>query len=45
VYVADSGNNRVEKFDSSGNYVSQFGSSGSGNGQLNNPYGRVSLVL
>ena len=26
IYIADTGNNRVQKFDSSGNYVSQFGS-------------------
>jgi hypothetical protein len=34
VWVADTGNNRVQEFDSSGNYLSQFGS-----GQLNNPQG------
>jgi DNA-binding beta-propeller fold protein YncE len=39
VYVVDTSNNRVEKFDSSGNYLSQFGSSGSGNGQFSFPYG------
>ena len=41
VYVADSGNHRVEIFDPSGNYVSQLGCpsgpcpGGSGNGQFN----------
>ncbi len=34
VYVADSGNYRVEKFDSNGNYLTQWGSYGSGNGQF-----------
>ncbi len=34
VYAADSGNHRVEKFDSNGAYLSQFGSSGTGNGQF-----------
>lgn len=35
----DTGNNRVQKFDSSGNYISQFGTFGSGNGQFNMPLG------
>src|SRR5882757_389202 len=38
-YVADSGNNRVEKFNSSGVYQSQVGINGSGNGQFNTPQG------
>jgi len=37
IYVADPGNNRIQKFDSNGVYISQFGSYGSGDGQLNNP--------
>ena len=37
VYVADSTNYRVQKFNSSGVYQSQFGSSGSGNGQFSSP--------
>jgi DNA-binding beta-propeller fold protein YncE len=37
VYVADTGNDRIQKFDSSGNYVLQWGSTGSGNGQFSNP--------
>ena len=37
VYVADSTNYRVQKFNSSGVYQSQFGSSGSGNGQFGRP--------
>ena len=35
--MADSGNNRVQKFDSGGYYLSQWGSLGSGNTQFNNP--------
>ena len=38
IYVADAGNNRIQKFNSSGTYVSQFGSTGSGNGQFSNPF-------
>ena len=37
IYVVDSNNNRVEKFDSSGAYLSQFGSFGSGDGQFSSP--------
>jgi hypothetical protein len=37
VYVADPGNNRVQKFSAAGAYVSQFGTSGAGNGQLSKP--------
>ena len=39
MYVTDTGDNRVEKFDSSGNYLSYFGSSGSGNAKLSSPSG------
>jgi DNA-binding beta-propeller fold protein YncE len=39
LWVADSQNNRIEKFNSKGEYLSQFGTFGSGNGQLNNPLG------
>ena len=34
VYVADSDNARVQKFDSNGNYLGKWGSNGSGNGQF-----------
>jgi tripartite motif-containing protein 71 len=34
IWVADSGNSRLEEFNSSGTYESQFGSSGSGNGNF-----------
>src|SRR6185312_16089069 len=37
LYVSDSNNNRVQKFNSAGVYQSQFGSSGSGNGQFSGP--------
>jgi|SRR6476469_1545075 len=37
VYVADSGNNRVQKFDSNGNFISKFGTYGTGDGQFINP--------
>lgn len=38
VYVADTGNNRVQKFSSDGNYITEWGSAGSGNGQFNGLY-------
>ncbi len=34
VYVADYGNNRIEKFDASGRYLASFGSKGTGPGQF-----------
>jgi len=37
VYVADSGNDRVQKFTSSGAFIAKFGSKGAGDGQLNRP--------
>ena len=37
IYVADTGNNRIQKFDSSGTYLSKFGSYGTGDGQFNTP--------
>src|SRR6185295_9898658 len=39
VYVADSGNNRIQKFDSSGSFLAKWGSFGSGDGQFNGPQG------
>jgi len=39
VYVADTGNHRIQKFGQAGKYVTQWGSLGSGNGQLNSPWG------
>jgi hypothetical protein len=34
VYVADSGNNRIQKFDSNGKFITKWGSTGSGDGQF-----------
>jgi sugar lactone lactonase YvrE len=39
IFVADTNNNRVEKFSGSGVYVAQFGSAGLGNGQFSGPQG------
>ena len=38
IYVADTFNNRIQKFDSNGNYLDQWGSPGTGNGQFNWPF-------
>jgi sugar lactone lactonase YvrE len=38
-WVADSGNNRVQKFSSDGSFLTKWGSPGSGNGKLNSPQG------
>lgn len=37
VYVADSGNDRIQKFSASGAFIAKFGSTGAGDGQLNRP--------
>jgi DNA-binding beta-propeller fold protein YncE len=37
VYVADSRNHRIQKFDSSGNFITKWGSYGSGDGQFIGP--------
>ena len=39
LYVVDSGNNRVQKFNTNGNYLLQFGSKGASDGRLSSPYG------
>jgi len=39
VYVADTGNNRIQKFDSNGNFITKWGSEGDGDGQFNHPFG------
>ena len=39
VYVADTSNNRIQKFTSSGTYVGTWGSLGAADGQLNRPCG------
>jgi len=39
VYVADTSNNRIQKFSSSGNFITTWGSYGTGNGQFYDPRG------
>ncbi len=39
LYIADTENNRVQKFKTDGTYVSQWGSQGNGNGLFRNPVG------
>ena len=39
VYVADSGNHRIQKFTSTGTFITKWGSLGSGDGQFNEPGG------
>ena len=39
VHVVDTGNNRVQKFDSNGTFLATWGSYGAENGQFNNPQG------
>lgn len=38
-YVADTDNDRIQKFDSNGTFLITWGSSGSGDGQFFNPAG------
>jgi streptogramin lyase len=39
IYVVDTGNNRVQRFNSEGNFLSEFGQFGSQNGCFNAPWG------
>ena len=39
VYVADNGNNRIQKFDSNGKFITKWGSDGTGDGQFDVPDG------
>jgi uncharacterized protein (TIGR03663 family) len=39
VYVVDSNNHRIQKFDSSGKFLTQWGSQGPGPGQFQEPWG------
>jgi len=39
LYVADSGNHRIQVFDSEGTFLRQWGSMGPGEGQFNEPWG------
>ena len=37
VYIADTGNSRIQKFSSDGNLITNWGSTGSGDGEFNRP--------
>jgi DNA-binding beta-propeller fold protein YncE len=37
VYVADEGNDRIQKFNSTGGFITKWGTGGTGNGQFNAP--------
>lgn len=39
LYVADTGNHRIQQFDAGGTFVRQWGGQGTGNGQFNEPWG------
>jgi tripartite motif-containing protein 71 len=39
VYVADTYNNRVEKFSANGKFLAKWGKTGTGNGQFSHPFG------
>jgi tripartite motif-containing protein 71 len=39
IYVADRGNNRIQKFDSDGNFITKWGTPGIGDGQFEEPTG------
>ena len=41
VYVSDTGNQRIQKFDRDGNFITQWGGFGNAEGQFNFPYGLV----
>jgi sugar lactone lactonase YvrE len=39
IYVVDTGNNRIQRFNAEGNFLSEFGQFGSENGSFNAPWG------
>lgn len=39
VYVADTGNHRIQKFDINGNFIASYGNEGNGDGQFSYPWG------
>jgi len=41
IWIADSSNNRIARFQNDGTWIDSFGSLGSGNGQFSNPRGLV----
>ena len=41
IYIVDTGNNRIQKFDSSGRFITKWGSKGTATGQFNQPEGIV----
>jgi uncharacterized protein (TIGR03663 family) len=41
LYVADSGNHRIQKFDREGGFIAEVGSLGEGEGEFNEPWGVV----
>ena len=41
VFVSDTGNQRIQKFDRNGNFITQWGGFGNGEGHFNFPYGLV----
>jgi DNA-binding beta-propeller fold protein YncE len=41
VFVAEEGNNRIQKFDGDGKFITKWGSTGSDNGQFLGPTGLI----
>jgi len=39
IYVADTGNNRIQKFDTNGKFITDWGFPGSGRGEFAYPFG------
>ena len=39
IYVVDSSNHRIQKFDNSGNFIAEWGTAGSANGKFDGPFG------
>ena len=39
IYVADTGNHRIQKFNTSGTFVTKWGTNGTGDGQFDTPWG------
>ncbi len=43
IYVADTGNARLQKFDTSGYFISKWGGNGTGNGKFRHPFGIAAI--